>query len=114
MKIDRPAVAIMPTKDRRLVADLVSDVEQLVVERLFDSLIEARTKLSWYGSKFPDMTAESAVRFLKFFLRSVFDAIDRGALLSFPTPKPFAKAPVVAARLLSERYQGDREAMQAG
>lgn len=109
----KPTVETMTTRDPRLLQACLEDSERLTVEKLFDVILEVRTKMSWYGSKWPQITRDSAVRLFDLFLTDVFEAIDHGALLHFKSPKVDAKPPVVVARLLVEKYAGDRDSMRS-
>jgi predicted DNA-binding protein (UPF0278 family) len=100
----------MRTKDSRLLAAAIEDVERRNVERLFDTVIDMRTKLH-YHAHMPAPTVSNLVRFMEYVLCDVFQAIDEGQVIHFKSPKPYPKIQVAISMLYRETYKSERAEM---
>jgi hypothetical protein len=105
-------IETMHSRDARLINDTVAEVEQQIIERMFNVLIASRTKASWHA-KLVAPTKSNLLRFLDMVITDTLEALDAGLVLSFRSPKQQPNPPVLIAQLLHEAHKGDRDALRA-
>lgn len=101
---------IIHTKDQRLIDLAVADIENKVLNEIFNAILVARERLD-HQFKWPRTTKKSAIRFFETFLLDCLDGIEEGVIINFPTPKPYSRPAVAVSRLWAEKYDRSSEAM---